>query len=488
MAKASRPVNDRKPGKEDRRSRRDEEDDDEEEEVFVPKAKKRKTKTRQQIMMIIGAIAGSAALLYLIIWVYSPMGIDKPLLVYAPEEINSFVYADMIEMNKNTKMKPYLESILAWWQGGSNSTITVNNQQATGGFFKARAGSLFSSTQQQEPTKFAKKYFHCSVPPDEGDQDRLPQDRRSSITVITFLQDADTDGFIKALDDGFMKLQENKSPGGQAYYTAYVNFPVNGVLEPRYFSSFYFPNKSTLVYTDTKKEMDLLLDRDKTKISLKGVMREVADNCDGQFVRATRGHMRGVGQFNVGMSMGFVPDDVRGIYDPANPTLSKRVYIETAHAFWVASDSNRLLVAEASHYSDPKSKKAVKKLLSGAFGEAQEKMYSETKPDGLNNFLPKQPSFNSAPGAPPKLEPPKLTNQGDLNDALEYYAKSVDVYSNGPMVIVSGLLPHPSFDKVYPELKQFYEPQQNFGGFGGGFPGGPGGPAPMPGPGVPGGP
>jgi hypothetical protein len=446
-----------------RKSRRDDDDDDAGDDGPIKPRRKKKSAAgpTKIVMRVIGAVLGAVAVIVFLVWVYSPVGADHSMLCYFPKETTQLSGYDVDEVMKNAKMTEVHQ-------------LLINNYKA----FGDRRWSQDAGVKDTDVLK----YMHGRAAGDPEEEKDLPaQQKRGELTVIRFRKGVDEAKFVGSFTGSYL-CEEQQAKDGRKFYQLWrkTKVPPDWHEERDDDISFFFPNKTTLVYGTTRRETLEAMTRTPGKVVLEGNMRELADKVDGHYYTASGGwfEMNGVSN-SMAFGLGFVDEEFR------DQRKSNGV---VGTASWFASNGNDFLYASANLYGDKRTASDVRRKLAAAYGKAQADIWqSESgKPSGLADpFNPPQPKgqagggMGMGGGAGGSSEQTK-----DIIDALAEYARSARVYNRGRLVIVEGLIPHGTpeqgtFEKLWHAISAKFQIQQpgGFGGPGGMMPPG-GGPPP----------
>jgi len=472
--RAQEPKTRRHPDDEDEAPRKKKKQADEDEEGGddggpIKPRKKRKSAAGpvQLVLRICAGVVGGIGLIVLLYWVYSPVGTDHALLCYFPPETVSLSGYDANEGMRNHKLKYVHETLI------SNYKV----------FGEKRFNESSIDLQYTDVDKYMSGTAAGNY---EEEKDLPPQERRGSLTVIRFTKEIDTDKFINSFSGRF-RSTETKSRDGKPYYQLqeFVDRTVGGKTqqELRDDISYFFPNKRTLVYATTRRELEEALKRQPGKVELTGNMRELANKVDGLYFQCSTGFSVLTGGMNsMAFALSFVDADVR----------DQRAYVGVAGTgSWFASNGNDFLYASGTLYVDVSTARTVRSKLEASFLKAQADIYGgeSGRPSGLEDpFNPKDQAKNSFGGGGGGGG----SQANDILDALGQYTKHARVRRLGRLVVVEGTISHGMpeqgvFEKFWAVVGSKYKYDSQQGGMG--MPGmgmpGPGG-AGMPGPGMPG--
>jgi len=347
-----------------RRGARDDADEDEEDDA-PQKPRKKKVANKgpaRTIFTILGSVAGAAALILLLYWIYSPMGTDHRMLCYVPPEATSLMGYDVHDNAINPKMKEVHD-------------LFLNNYKR---FSERRFVAACGVTD-----KDVERYLsgHASGDPKEEEKEPDAQNKRGDFTIIRFKQDLDKKKFVDSFTNEY-QCEEVPAPDGKTFYRLYRVAPNERVPD----ISFFFPNDRTLMYTSTRRELTEALKRQPGKIELEGAMRDLAEKVDGQYFSAqTMSTVVVTNAFSprFAFSGGFLDKDVR------------EVMISTGSATWFASNGNDFLYANGELYADKEMARKARAGLVEGYAEARKSAYGDGgKPSGTDEIF-----FTKAPTA-----------------------------------------------------------------------------------------
>jgi hypothetical protein len=456
-----------------RRGRPDDDEDDVDEGPMRPR-KKRKSAAgpTRLVFRIIGGVIGGIGIIVLLYWVYSPVGTDSSLLCYFPKETSRLQGFDVDEVVHNARARPVYDTL-------------VNNYK----LFGDKRWSQDAGVKESDVLKYLNG--HANGDPDE-EKDLAPQDKRGDLTVIRFKNDVDESTFVGSFK-GVYLCEEQKANDGKTYYQLWWKrrVPPDWHEEREDDISFFFPNKKTLVYGTTRRELKEAMIRTPGKIAVEGTLRNLANEVDGHYFTCSAGpsyEYNGIAN-SMAFGLGFTDEEFRD---------SRKTNGVVGTASWWADNGNDFLYASANLYGDSRTASDVRQKLAAAYRKAQADIYqSESgKPGGLTDpFNPAQPK--AGPGATGN----QMAGGGvaasseqtkDIIDGLAQYSATARVRQRGKLVIVEGRIEHGTpeqgvFEKFWTAVGPKF--QINQGGFGGPMMGAPGMGAPGGGmPGMPGGP
>lgn len=496
MAKSRRAPEDdvrrRRPADEDDDGRRrmGRRDDDEEEGDDEPRTPRRKKKsaagpTKIVIRVIVGVLLATALIIFLV-WVYSPVGTDHSMLCYFPKETTRIQGYDVDEVLKNGKMTEVHQLIL--------------------GNYKAFGDQRWGGDVGVKDTDVLRYLSGQASGDPEEEKDLPPQQKRGELTVIRFKHDVDEAKFVSGFPNqhGF-QCEEMQAKDGRKFYQVWwkKKIPPDWHEEREDDVSFFFPNKTTLVYGTTRRETTEAMTRTPGKVVLEGTMKELSDQVDGHYFTASGGWFEQNGVSNsMAFGLGFVDEEFRD---------QRKVNGVVGTASWFASNGNDFLYASANLYGDKRTAGEVYRKLNDAYTKAQAQIHqSESgKPSGLVDPFnpPQQKGAQAGPGMAMPAGNNSSEQTADIIAALSEYASSarVRLKGKGKLVIVEGLIPHGTpeqgiFEKFWHAISNKFQPQNRMGGMPGmmpgmmpggmqgGMPGPPMGGPPMMPPGGPGGP
>ena len=445
------------------------EEGDEEGEGPIKPRKKRKSAAGpvRLILRICAGVVGGIGLIVLLYWVYSPIGTDHALLCYFPPETVSLSGYDANEGFRNNKMKDVHETLI------SNYKVFGERR------FNSDAGVTYVDVDKYMSGTAAGIYA------EEKDLPAKSPEKRGSITVVRFKKDFDPEKFANSFAGKF-KSTETKSREGKTYYQLqeFVDKTVGGKTHQELEDdiSFFFPNKRTLVYATTRRELEEALKRQPGKVALTGNIRELANKVDGTYFQCSTGFSEVTGTTNsLAFALTFVDSEVR----------DQKTYTGVAGTgSWFASNGNEFLYASATLYTDVATAKTVRSKLDASFDKAKKDIYggSSGRPAGLED--PFNPKEKTAPGGFGGGGEAGGTQTQDILTALGEYSKNARVRRQGRLVIIEGTISHGMpeqgrFEKFWTAVGSKYKLQSQFSGVGGIGPG-IGGPGMPPGPGGPG--
>ncbi|MSR53863.1 MAG: hypothetical protein EXS09_11330 [Gemmataceae bacterium] len=442
------------------RKKRKQEDEDGDDEGPIKPRKKRKSAAGpvRLVMRICAGVLGGIGLIFLLYWVYSPIGTDHALLCYFPPETTSLSGYDADEGMRNFKLKDV------------HDTLISNYKVSDGKRFNDSTGVVYTDVD---------KYMSGTAAGNYEEEKDLPldsQDRRGSLTVIRFTKELDPEKFASSFSGRF-KSTPTTSRDGKPYYQLqeFVDKTVGAVTqqEPKDTISFFFPNKRTLVYATTRRELEEALKRQPGRVVVSGDMRELANKVDGLYFQCSTGFNELSGPTNsMAFALTFVDTAVR----------DQKTYTGvTGTGSWFASNGNEFLYASATLYMDYATAKTVRSKLEESFGKARKEIYNGTsgQPSGLEDpFNPKDKAGGNTAATK------------DVLEALSEYSKHARVRRLGRLVIVEGTISHGMpeqglFERFWTVVGTKYKSasQSNLLGGAGMGAAGPAGP---PGPGAPG--
>jgi len=448
-----------------RKGRKDDDDDDDGGGPIKPRRKKKSAAGPTKIVLrIIGGVIGATALFILLYWVYTPVGTDSSMVCYFPKETGRLQGYDVDEAFKNVKVKEVHDTLL-------------NNYKQFGSKRWSDAAGVKETDVQ--------KYLSGTANSTEDESDLPAQDKRGSLTVIRFKKDVDEAKFVASFTGTYL-CEEMAGKDGKKFYQLWFKkrIPPDMHEEREDDISFFLPNKTTLVYATTRRELREAMNKTAGKISLEGDMKILAIEVDGHYFQCTGGWFEQNGVANsAAFGLSFLDEEFRD---------DRKSFGVSGTAMWWASNGNDFLYASANLYGSPQAAREVRRKLAAGYRKAQEDIYQSEggKPGGLtdpfNPPIPKQP----APVAPGFAGPVNTVNAEQVKDTLDAvaeFSKSARVRQRGRLVIVEGLIPHGTpeqgiFEKLWKAISQKFQYPQNGGG-GIPMPGVPGG---MPGPGMPG--
>ena len=462
MAKSRRVPDDDDDDDAPRRGRRDEDEGDEDEGPMRPRKKKKSAAGPTRLVVrIVAGVLGGIGLIVLLYWVYSPVGTDYSMLCYFPRETTRLQGYEVDEASRNLKVRPVHDTL-------------VNN-------YKVFGERRWPSEGPKDADVLRYLSGHVSGDPEE-EKNLHAQERRGDLTVIRFKKDVDEAGFVGSIG-GLFQCEEQQTAAGKKYYQLWSRrkVPPDWHEEREDDVSFFFPNKRTLVYATTRRELKEAMDKVPGKISLEGSMRLLADEVDGHYFTCSGSWYEFNGVPNsMAFGLGFVDEDLRD---------ARRNVGVSGTASWWASNGNDFLYASANLYGDKRTAADVRRKLAANFLKAQEQIYQNEsgKPGGLSDpFNPPQPK--GGPGVAPGQAGGNMTSSEqtkDIIEALAYYTKTARVRQRGKLVIVEGRIEHGTpeqglFEKFWAAVGSKF--QVNQPGYGGpampGVPPMPGGPGP----------
>lgn len=460
MAKSGKPADDsrkRKPAEVEQPKKRkaarpaDDEDEDEEEDdapTKPRKVRKRAVSPVRLISYIVGGVIGAVLLIFLMVWVYSPVGADPKLLCYCPPETFSVEGMDFGEMGKNSELKDINSRAVQRFKA-------FNNEQR----FNANCGIT---------EKDVEYYMNCQASGDwEKEKDYEPQDRRGSLTMLRMKTPIDQSKFLDSYNDtSYFKKEEKTSRDGKKYYQLYRMINKGGHEEPLYDVSFFLPDNRTLIIASTRKELEEALNRTPGKIELDQTMSDLVNNVDGHYFKT----MKSITILNSALDTYRAPSVMSAGFagDLADPT--KRINISLGSANWIASDGNYFLIADGMLMVD----RSMARESYANFNKSVQAMRMEIYQNGKKAGENENPFFvKQTPGAPGGGGGEDSKKKEDIADALTDYYRSSTVGRHGNMVYIEGRIFHEKWNKMWTHIadKVLPLPQQG-GGFG--MPGMPG--------------
>jgi hypothetical protein len=465
-----------------RRKKRDDDDDDDDGPIKPRKKKKSAAGPTKIVLRIIGGVIGSIALFILLWWVYKPVGTDSSMLCYFPKETTGLQGYDVEEGMKNAKLKDVHETLM-------------NNYRQFGNKHWTEASGVKDTD--------VVKYLSGTASTTEDETGLDPQDKRGSLTVIRFRKEVDEAKFVASFT-GTYQCEEMAGKDGKKLYQLWFKkrVPPDMHEEREDETSFFFPNKTTLVYSNTRRELREAMNKTQGKISVEGDMKTLANEVDGHYFQCNGGwsdqnsSVTTSGAFR----LSFLDEEFRD---------DRRSLGVVGTAMWWASNGNDFLYASAILYGSPQTAREARRKLAAGYEKAQKDIYQSegNKPGGLTDPWNPQPK-TQAPAAPGGFAGPMQSANAeqvkDTVEALSEFAKTARVRSRGPndrLVIVEGLISHGTpeqgvFEKLWKAIGPKYQTNQGggmapMGGMGmpAMGPGGPGGPVPgappvgVPGPG-----
>jgi hypothetical protein len=471
VAKSRRRPDDDDEDDDDAPRKRGKDDDDDDNGPIKPRRKKKSAAGPTKIVLrIIGGVIGAVGLFILLYWVYTPVGTDSSMLCYFPKETGRLQGYDVDEAFKNVKLKDVHETLL-------------NNYRQFGNKRWSEASGVKDTDVQ--------KYLSGTANGDPEEERDLPlQDKRGELTVIRFKKEVDEAKFVASFT-GAYQCEEMSGKDGKKFYQLWekVRVPPDMHEERRDDVSLFFPNKTTLVYASTRRELREAMNKTAGKISVEGDMKVLANEVDGHYFQCSGGWFEQNGLVNsAAFNLSFLDEDIRG---------DRRSFGVTGTAMWWASNGNDFLYASANLYGSTLAAREIRRKLAAGYRKAQEDIYqSESgKPSGLSDpWNPPQPKQQAAgPGG--FAGPAQTANAEQVKDTIEAlaeYSKTARVRQRGRLVIVEGLIPHGNpeqgiFEKLWKAIGPKFQFNQG-GGMApmpgmGGMPGMPGAPAPgVPGP------
>jgi hypothetical protein len=458
---------------------RDDDDEDEGDDAPMRPRKKKKSAAgpTRMVIRIVAGVIGGIGIIVLLYWVYSPVGTDYSLLCYFPKETTRLQGYDVDEGLRNAKAKPVHDTL-------------INN-------YKVFGGPRWPEEVVKDTDVLKYLSGHATGDPDE-EKDLAPQDKRGDLTVVKFKKDVDEAAFVAGFKSSITCAQQKTNDGKTYYQLSWRRrVPPDWHEEEEPDVSFFFPNKRTLVYATTRRELKEAMAKNPGKISVEGTMRTLADEVDGLYFQVSTGpsyEFNGVSNA-MAFGLGFTDEEFRD---------NRRTDGVIGSGSWWASNGNQFLYASANLYSDKRRAADVYTKLALGYYKAKEDIYrSESgKPGSLTDpYNPPQPK--AGPGATGN----QMAGGGvaasseqtrDIIEALAEYSETARVRIRGKLVIVEGRISHGPpetgvFEKFWQAVGSKYQIQQNGGG---GMPGMPGmgGPPPggpgmgnLPGPVAPGG-
>lgn len=476
MAKSRRPDDDDEDDAPPRKGRKGDDDDDDDGGPIKPRRKKKSAAGPTKIVLrIVGGVIGAVALFILLYWVYTPVGTDASMLCYFPKETTSLQGYDVDEAFKNVKLKDIHETLL-------------NNYRQTDG--NGRRWVEASGVKDTD----VQKYLSGTASGDPDEERDLPaQDKRGSLTVIRFKKDVDEAKFVASFTGTYV-CEEQAGRDNKKFYQLRMKKRVPPDFHEELVddASFFFPNKTTLVYASTRRELREAMNKSPGKISVEGDMRILANEVDGHYFSCSGGYTEQIGESNAkAFRLSFLDEEFRS---------DRMSFGVTGTAMWFASNGNDFLYASGILYGSSQAARDAERKLSAGYKKAQADIFqSESgKPGGLTDPWNPPEKKQAAPAGPGGgfAGPAQSANAEqvkDTIDALAEFSKTARVRTRGRgdrFVIVEGLIPHGNpeqgiFEKLWKAIGPKYQMNQGgpTGPGGMGMPGMQGGGgAPMPGP------
>lgn len=474
MAKSRRVPDDDEDNDAPRRKGRksdDDEDDDNGGGPIKPRKKKKSAAGPTKIVLrIIGGVIGAVGLFILLYWVYTPVGTDSSMLCYFPKETTRLQGYDVDEAFKNVKLKEVHETLM-------------NNYRQFG-------NKRWNESSGVKDTDVQKYLSGTASEPDE-DKDLPEQDKRGSLTVIRLKKEVEEPKFVASFTGAYL-CEEMAGKDGKKFYQLWtkVRVPPDFHEERKDDISFFFPNKTTLVYATTRRELREAMNKTAGKISVEGDMKILANEVDGHYFTCSGGWQTESGLSNsMAMKLSFLDVEMRD---------DRPAFSVGGTAMWFASNGNDFLYASANLCSSEQAAREARRNLAAGYRKAQEEIYqSESgKPGRLTDpWNPPEKKQTGPAGAGAFAGPAQSANAEQVKDtieALSEFTRTARVRQRGRLVIIEGLIPHGNPEQgTFEKFWKAIGPKFQYNQYGPTAPGGgpmmgmPGPGGPMPGPGMP---